>query len=416
MSDPKKSPKTNARKDEVIEDAILLPDPDAPPVGSAEPEAAPTEDDVNDEQVAAEGETPDSETPDTEQDVETADEVEPVGDPGDHSLSEPAQPAVQPKSGALPLLLGGVLAAALGAGATYFVMPGNSTAVAELEQAQQALGKALEAQGQTTAALERKLVDVSALADQARAAADQSAMQSALNTQSGEIAALAEQLRDFGTRLSTLEKTPIEANLSPEAIAAYERELQALQQAMAQQRSEVETMIAEAAALEAEANLTAVETLQRGALTRVEAALATGGAFDQALSDLAGTGVEIPAILYQQAEGLPTLESLLQSYPAAARRALAAARKTESDGSVTGFLRDQLGVRSLAPKEGSDPDAILSRAEAALRAGRLSDTLAELASLPEAGRIELTDWMGQASLRADAQAALETLRQTVLSN
>ena len=89
-----------------------------------------------------------------------------------------------------------------------------------------------------------------------------------------------------------------------------------------------------------------------------------------------------------------------------------AARSGESGG-FTAFVRNQLGARSLEPQEGNDPDAILSRAEAALREGRLADAVAEVETLPEIARLELTGWTGQAALRLEALAAMRVLNDNL---
>ena len=67
----------------------------------------------------------------------------------------------------------------------------------------------------------------------------------------------------------------------------------------------------------------------------------------------------------------------------------------------------------MEPREGNDPDAVLSRAEAALREGRLTDALAELEALPEEGRAELSDWAGQAANRLAAVNAAQSLSETL---
>jgi hypothetical protein len=68
-----------------------------------------------------------------------------------------------------------------------------------------------------------------------------------------------------------------------------------------------------------------------------------------------------------------------------------------------------VGVRALTPREGNDPDAILSRAEAALTAGDVAQALAEIATLPAVAQDALAAWRTQAQLRLDAQAALQAL-------
>ncbi|NBR91063.1 MAG: hypothetical protein EBS68_14355, partial [Rhodobacteraceae bacterium] len=73
-------------------------------------------------------------------------------------------------------------------------------------------------------------------------------------------------------------------------------------------------------------------------------------------------------------------------------------------------------ARSLAPKEGSDADAVLSRVEAALRDGRMNDALAEVETLPEVARVEMTGWLQLATERATALSALDALGAGVNGN
>ena len=112
--------------------------------------------------------------------------------------------------------------------------------------------------------------------------------------------------------------------------------------------------------------------------------------------------------------GVPSLADLRAAYPDAARRALSAARANDAGGrSIGDFLRDNLGARSLEPRDGDDADAVLSRAEGALTAGRLGDALAELETLPDASRAELSGWIEQAETRRNAIAAAEELNASL---
>ena len=103
----------------------------------------------------------------------------------------------------------------------------------------------------------------------------------------------------------------------------------------------------------------------------------------------------------------------MTDFPDAARAGLAAARAEAApeDGAnhVLNFFRDQVGARSVTPREGSDPDAVLSRAEAALRSGDLAETLAEVDTLSDAAQSAMGDWIARAEARAAAQGAAETL-------
>jgi hypothetical protein len=131
------------------------------------------------------------------------------------------------------------------------------------------------------------------------------------------------------------------------------------------------------------------------------------------LSDVAdGAAVDVPEALSAAAEtGVSTLEELQSTFPAAARAALPIAiRDTAGEGTmnrVTAFLQSQVGGRSLEPQEGDSPDAVLSRAEAALRDGDLSGVVAELAALPEEAQSVMADWTSSAETRIAALEAMD---------
>ncbi|MGE4327554.1 MAG: COG4223 family protein, partial [Pseudodonghicola sp.] len=157
----------------------------------------------------------------------------------------------------------------------------------------------------------------------------------------------------------------------------------------------------------------------RTALAELRAALDSGAGYENLLTELRSGGVTIPDALAATAkDGVVTLAALRDGFAPAARDALAAARAQAkgTDRSLTAFLQRQLGARSVAPREGADPDAILSRAEAALTAGNLSAALTEVDSLPEAARAALADWSALAHLRANAIAAADTLAQSLNTN
>ena len=127
--------------------------------------------------------------------------------------------------------------------------------------------------------------------------------------------------------------------------------------------------------------------------------------------------VEVPAALSDvAADGVAQLSTLQAEIPDAARAALAAARATETDGGLGGFLKRQLGARSVAPREGDDPHAVLSRLEAAVREGRLDAALAEAEALPSEAQAAMQDWIDAAQARVDAQSATEALVQRVAAN
>ena len=342
-------------------------------------------------------------------DMEVVGDPEPQADPAPETNAQQTQSA---GAGFLPLLLGGVVAGAIGYGvATYFPMNDGSVDVSVQ----------MQAQADQLAALEAKLADIPAV--------DLSGVEAQIASVGDQAAALSGAIdtnfADLDARLTEVEKRPgADGTLSDTALAAYQRELEQLradleiQQAtvmstVAQAETDLAAARAEAEALEQEALASAEAAASRAALNRVSTAIETGAPFADALGDLGG---DLPAALSSAAEnGVATTAELKSDFPAAARAALATARAegvSDESGGLGGFLRNQFDVRSTAPQEGSSPDAVLSRAEAAIKEGRVADALAEIEALPEVARAEMTDWTAQATERADVLDAVATLSET----
>ena len=227
------------------------------------------------------------------------------------------------------------------------------------------------------------------------------------------------------TRLSAVEKRPITEGVSKSAIAAYERELEAMRQALADQRSEVEKMIADAREMEAQARELENQAADKARLAaagasaaRLRAALDGGAEYAAILDELKAAGVDVPAALAAHAgDGVATLSALQAAFPPAAREALGAAREaSKGSGGIGAFLQRQLGARSVEPRDGQDADAVLSRAQAALTRGDLQAALSEIESLPDPARAALAGWVAQASDRQAAIGAADTLAQSLNTN
>ncbi len=167
----------------------------------------------------------------------------------------------------------------------------------------------------------------------------------------------------------------------------------------------------QAAALEQSTEAANRRARAAAAAAALQAAINTGGARDKALSDLQAAGVEPPAVLTGD---VPTLEQLRAEFPIAAREGLATALKAGSAndgalGTIGNFLRVQTGARSVEPREGNDPDAVLSRADAAVKAGDIPGALTEIGALPQAGQDAMAGWTARAQNWVDANAALSAL-------
>ncbi len=381
--------------------------------------------------------------PNSETDVQIADEKTLVSEPTiEHEKSqddpvspEPARPQVAdparstvepsgPARSVVPLVIGGILAGGIGFGlATVF----DFTRIDDLRTTIAAQATQIDVLGNKVAEL--PVTDLGPL--QSKIDSVQADLTAKIDVSMSQTAAA---LADLQTRLSAAEKAPSgDGTLSAPAIAAYQRELQDLRDEIASQQDRMNQMVTdtsaqleqtrtEAAAIEENAAAAARLATAQSALAQVLAALDTGEGFSGPLADFqASTDTAVPAALSSVAsDGVPTLASLQDGFPEAARAALAAARRegqSGEDGSgLTAFLRTQLNIRSVEPRDGTDADAILSRAQAALADGRLTDALAEVAALPEVARAELTDWLALAQKRADAVAAADGLSATLTSN
>jgi hypothetical protein len=179
-------------------------------------------------------------------------------------------------------------------------------------------------------------------------------------------------------------------------------------------------MAQDAVAAEENAEEKALLAASRAALAELTTALNNGASFSGAVAVLESNGVVVPEAIASLADqGVPTQTSLNETFPEAARAALSAARSVDTEGAegigrVTTFFANQLGARSVAPKEGDDPDAVLSRAEAAVRSGDLSTALSELSGLPDVAQEALADWQARAETRLAATSAADELVQQLL--
>ncbi len=402
--------------------------------------------------------------------------IDEVSDPaGDATSTEeivyttPEAAAVEPvvvrKGGFVPMLLGGAVAAGLGFAASEMDLLGSGSSSDSNSTELTALTEQIESQSSLIAALEEKvsgLSDAGAEDPNAEAIssiiAEVESVAAEVETVTGSIGSVSETVTAIDTRLTTLEKAPIAESVSPAAIEAYERELSQLGESIAAQRAEVEQMLSEATTAEAKENeayaaelaaLTASIATQREevdlmlsnakaveeeavaaaktaevklALSNVVSAIDAGDPFDAELAALGEAGgPDIPDALVAVAEtGLPTLSALQDSFPALARQALASARAEapaeEGSGGIGSFLQRSLGARSTTPREGDGPDAVLSRAEAALKDGDVETTLSEVEKLPEGSKTIMADWLAQAAARLEARSAADALAASLNTN
>ncbi|WP_126975189.1 COG4223 family protein [Frigidibacter oleivorans] len=343
---------------------------------------------------------------------------EPAPPPADPPKARDDNPSPR-RGGFLPALLGGVLAAALGAGAVIWLFPQGLRPVPQADmgpvEAQIAALSdevaALRAAPQAEAAPEDLLTRIDQLSSDL--AASRAAEGEALT-----------RLQDIEARLGAVESGEGTTAAADPALQQQIDDLRAaiegqsgLQDSVAAAAAAAEERIAaaeaEAQRLRAEAEETARAARARAALSHLRAALDSGAPLSPVTEELAAVGVTVPEPLSSRPDGVASLAGLQQDFPAAARAALAAALPvTAGEGwqaRVGAFLQAQTGARSLTPQQGTGPDAVLSRAEAALAEGDLQAALTELQGLPPEGRAATAAWEADAQARLDALAAADSL-------
>lgn len=409
------------------------------PAADSETPPPPPEERTGDGRLEAVPEPPPAAEPEPERAADPAPALFDAPPPPPPPAPEPAARVVEVRRGPgpVPLVLGGVVAAALGFGLAQVVPQGWPLAGIETLQTRVA---------QQEAELRRQSEALAAAAADRPAAPDLGPLEGALADLTSRLAALESrpapapapdlsgEIKALADRLAILESLPPGTGGEggdPAALAAVMRDLAALRAEVAARQGAQASAAADVAAaaeaarvalaeaeaeaqrLKAEAAAAAAAALTRAAVSRVLAAMDSGAPMAQALDELVAGGVTVPADLLAVAEGAPTLLALQTAFPDAAREALEASLRAEMGDTTVerlgSFLRTTTGARSLTPREGDDPDAVLSRAEAALREGRLADALALTAQLPEAGRAAMSVWEAAASRRLAAEAAARAL-------
>ncbi|KEP68499.1 hypothetical protein DL1_11545 [Thioclava dalianensis] len=329
--------------------------------------------------------------------------------------SETAQSAPQPpeprvievrRAGTLPLIFGGILAAVIGAGAVIVAIPNLPPSLsgwlpaAKTPQISDEMDAKFAAQAKKIDALSS---DLAALKSQAAPAPDMSGVQTSLDQIGSEVRAnksaleaLQSQVKGIGASGGAAD-AETQAKFEAEAKAAQERIAQAEQQAQK---------------LRDQSEAAAKAAMAQAAAARMKAALDAGVPLAPARADLQAAGIAVPEAL---SGDVPTQQALQQSFPDAARKALAAARKADSGSSFASklgaFLLTETGARSLTARQGDSADAVLSRAQADVDTGDLKPALAEIAKLPDAAQPMMADWVAQAKARVAALDAASQLGQ-----
>ncbi|WP_439137279.1 COG4223 family protein [Roseicyclus sp.] len=357
------------------------------------------------------------------------------------------QAAPQQRAGIVPLVLGGLVAAGIGYGAAYMGwLPTGQRA----DAADPALAAALAEQGAALSAMQDQIAALSASVTQAPSPAaapagvdlDLSPVIDQIAALSGQIGASTDGIATLAARVGALENRPVfTGNADEDLLAAQQAadaraaELAAERDAIAAEAAAAQEAAAQAAAQAAEAEAAATTAIAEAeaaaqaalaraaaeaALGQVQAALASGSGFAAPLATIAAT-VTIPEALQALAEtGVATQDTLTRSFAPLARAALPVALQETAGDSVGdrlgAFVMGQIGGRAVAPREGDDPDAVLSRVGAAVSGGDLEGAIAEIAALPEGARAVLAPWVADVEARRAAEAGLASLTAALAAN
>ncbi|MEM8630701.1 MAG: mitofilin family membrane protein [Pseudomonadota bacterium] len=334
------------------------------------------------------------------------------------AASQAPAPAPEKRSGGgmglFGYLIGGAVAGLIGFGAATYVMQQQEPPAAppappppDLSQLETAI-----------AAIEAKIDALETAGTPAEPPDLSGAVGQIEDTISGSLAGLNDRLSALDARLADIEQAPAAAP-APEVVVD-ETALNALRDQLADEVARTADLTSTNAQLNQEIqNLRNADRDTSGeraaaATAQIAAAVSTGAPFEDALTAYANaTGNPAPDGLSAAASGVPSLSSLQSAFPDAARAALEASLVASPGGTATdrasNFLRSALGARSVTPREGDSPDAVLSRAGAAVSDGNIADALTELQALPDAGREAMSGWMSDAQTREAALAALTQL-------
>ena len=361
----------------------------------------------------------DDQTNNVEDAVVVEDVQEVVSDaPSEDAVAVGVSDTERKSSGVLQLVVAGFVCAGFGFGAAILSQPSNPIWPIHPDMAQfrdETTGQIIGIDTRLNA-LEGRVTDVDE-----RAVGDvfQSDLDELTNGYDQRFLEIASQLENFDKRLAALEESAIESAIPDELVAQYQGEVKRLKETLEAQRESLQKFMSETAEATNEVTQRAKETVARGILAQIRAAIDAGGPFDTAIKEFdEQVGHALPNQLRSLAqEGVQTYQELRDSFAEAARSALNAARDelNESEGfmGIGNYLRQQFQARSVTPKMGDDADAVLSRVEQELRENDLTGALNELDALPDAARDQMQQWIDQARERQDALEQLDILSQEI---
>ena len=320
------------------------------------------------------------------------------------------------------LMTGGILAVAIGFGAAIGLYKyGVLFSPASPNEAQIDIKTNISKQNEQFSELEKKVSSVQSKLELLilRTGTDNTSekfefLDKEINQFTIELETINLQLSTLSKRTDDLEKRPVLTAVPEDIIEKHSKELEALKETLTQQREQVQAVMQDAETKEAIAKQAAREARIYSMVSRLSGAIKNGDTFAAVLIDFeAASYLKAPDILHKYSEtGFVTKEQLIKDFPIVARLALNSARSEAKDAqgkTFADYLKTQLKARSVMPREGMSADAILSRAEAAVKDDRLKDALSELDALDLIARDQMDDWISKAKERLAAVAYIDTI-------
>lgn len=159
------------------------------------------------------------------------------------------------------------------------------------------------------------------------------------------------------------------------------------------------------------------------AVTALRQAASGSGPFANEVAAVAALGsdeAELAALQPLAQAGVPSKADLIAAFPAVAEQIRIAAAKVDPGASLIDRLAASAGslvsVKPAGPMAGASATAIVSRMEAAVKAGNLAEALREGEALDAIARAPLADWAAKAAQRITIDTALAGLTAAGSSN
>lgn len=231
---------------------------------------------------------------------------------------------------------------------------------------------------------------------------------------------------DLGPRLGTVEQK-VDAlgarAVSADQIAALDQKAAAAEQLARGNEAGLGEAVKRVEALEGtvgamQPKLDALAQQPRVALGLAAAALkdafGRGAPFEPELATLSAAApnlAQAEALQPYAAAGVPALDTIRSEWGAAAAAMRAAASPADPDSGIVDQLFSGAGslisVEPVGAVEGTDPQAVIARAGAAVEAGDFTAALAEYDALPDPVKAAGAAWAGKARARLQAEALID---------